>query len=186
MATTAQPATAKPTRAPKVKVQVINNQECQVQVHAPLRGKAKEAHEKNQTGNKVVPHGELLTLIPGMNLVDRELLTVLRDQDTVFASMFSTRIPRGRAAEHNPERQGQFMLVEGIEVDARAPLSKLDSRQALEMVGETLSEDMLERWLTQDPRAEVRELISERLKELRTEGPMRRDDAAEDPAGEDE
>lgn len=148
----------------KTKTIVINNREALITAQMPHLKLDPNAQ------SKVPQLGDLVVFIPGANLVDSAKLRTLRE-NKAFDVLFSTKIPRSLAPEQNPEKVGKFILVAGKEVPADKPLSRLEAKEACELVTEEfLSVGMLREALADEGRNEVRAAISERIKLLESGG----------------
>lgn len=115
--------------------------------------------------------GELVTLIPGVNLVDSKVLAKLRENPE-FNKHFTNRIPPSPAPERTQEKVGKPYLEldktigKGGEVDDAAPLAKLPPIQCEALIAETLVEGMLRDWMKDEARPEVRRLLQDQMDKL--------------------
>lgn len=149
---------------------VINNRESLVQVQP-------QPTIYNKQGAPVP--GEAITLLPGVNFVETELLKKLRE-NPLFDAHFKNKIPRSKAPEQNPEKVGLATLElvevpEGKEgkkvpllvgdVNPIAGIKDITVVQAI--LEETLVEGVLAEWAEQDSRSDVKQAIHRRIKELR-------------------
>jgi hypothetical protein len=117
--------------------------------------------------------GRVVSLVPGLNLVDSEDLAKLRENKS-FDLNFKETIKDNNSPEMDRTRVGRPILevVKTIgkngEVDDRSPLAKLDAVQCATLIGETLSEDLLKSWMGEETRHEVRGVIQKRIDALTT------------------
>jgi hypothetical protein len=152
----ANPATeAKPKETVTV---IINNREGLEIIQLPHRG---------LDNHKRMNLGEVVTLLPGLNLVPTETLKVLR-QNSAFEDKFKSRIPESKAPEQRAERVGRPILELGKELpagDKVCPLSALSVPEALTLVKEA-NDEQLKSFIETEERAEVRKLINKRLEEI--------------------
>jgi hypothetical protein len=151
----ANPTTeAKPK--PKTVTVVINNREGLEVAQLPHRG-----HDNH----KRIIFGEVVTFLPGLNLVPTETLNILR-QNPAFEAKFKNKIPNSRAPEQRPERVGKPILELGKELpDDDRPLSALSVPEALALVSEA-NEEQLASFKKGENREEVRDLVNARIEEL--------------------
>jgi hypothetical protein len=150
----------KPETKPKVdhpKVLVINNEERLNTMHVP--SKQVIAGEP----------GDLLVLMPGVNIVDAEAIKACR-ANPKFDLFFKTKIPRHVAKEAVSERVGQPILVEGPRVPAHAPLSVLTDEEAEMYVEEASTVELLNVFRIGEGRQTVRAKIDDRIRHLETGG----------------
>lgn len=111
-----------------------------------------------------VPPGPLITLGPGVNLIEEALWKEALENPNV-ASLLTTLVPPGPANNPiPPERVGQPIIVAVKVVDDVRPLAALSPLGAVDMVRETLDKPMLMVWLNDEKRAPVREAIEMQLK----------------------
>lgn len=154
------PKNDKPKDAPKAdhpKVIVINNEE--------------RLHTMNVPNKAVIAGepGDLIVLMPGLNIVDYESLKACRT-NPAFDAKFTGKIPRHKAPECVSERVGQPYLVEGPRVPAVAPLSVLRDEEAEAMVAEATTVELLHYLNTGEGRTNVRAKIEDRIRFLETGG----------------
>lgn len=152
-----------------MKTIVINNREALIQGQMQPTGK---------DSNNVPILGPVVTLLPGLNLVDTGLLASLR-KNPGYEQRFATVIQRSLAPEQNPEKVGkvelELMLVEHkggkdgksemrpLEVEDDLPLAKLPEETCKVLVKATLTEGILRTWARQDARPAVRWEIEQQL-----------------------
>lgn len=148
-----------------MQIQIINNQQGLDLIHVPPKYQRPERGAKETT--IAPPLGPLVRLVPGMNLVDSDVVKELR-KNPGFDAKFSTVIEASPAPEQNPECVGKFMLVQGIEVDEKAPLAKLTLAAAKAMIGETFVASMLQDWIAEETRPIVRRALDSQIKQLST------------------
>lgn len=135
---------------------VINNKEALVIGQMPHSGKDKSG----------VPQlGGIVTLIPGVNLVDTKVLKTLRENPG-FELLFKTKIESSQAPEQNPEKVGKCILIASGEVEDSSPLAKLPPKACEAMIEETLSSDLLNKWLEDETRGDVRRVLFGKIKKL--------------------
>jgi hypothetical protein len=148
---------------------VVNNRESLVMGQMP--------HIKVNGG--VLPQlGEIITLIPGVNLVDSAKLKTLRE-NKAFEANFRTRIAPSPAPEQSPEKVGKLILEvdksigKDGEVPDETPLAKLTYVQCQAMIAETFNGDMLRQWEKEEIRSDVRREINRQLElmEFNPKGP---------------
>jgi hypothetical protein len=135
---------------------VVNNREALVIAQLPHVG-------KDAAGRVLV--GETVKLIPGVNLVESAQLKKLRE-NKLFDAHFTTKIARSPAPEQNPEKVGSYVLVQLREVPERKSLEKVPDNEAVEIVKETFNVKLLERWLHEDARGEVRAMIQNQITDI--------------------
>jgi hypothetical protein len=117
--------------------------------------------------------GQVITLLPGLNLVDSKVLETLR-KNAAFDQHFKTKIERSLAPEQNPECVGKFILEvdksvgKDGQVDDEAPLAKLPYEQCKSMIRECFATDMLEKWLKEEGRPDVRRDIANQIEMMKT------------------
>ena len=132
--------------------------------------------------------GDAVTFIPGLNLINTEILAALRKNEMFERNNFMVRIPASPAPEQNPEKVGKTPLevmrvpapakdgkpVEGkfmdLEVEDTAPLAKLSPEVAKLVIDETLSAELLRQWTAEEVRPGVR-FEAQRKLELLTAKP---------------
>lgn len=153
-----------------MKIAVINNREGLVQGQLQPTG-------KDSNGMAIL--GPLVTLLPGLNLVDKDKLEALRKNPT-FELNFTQEIKPSPAPEQNPEKVGkptlevlcveqktkEGVLKKPIEVEDELPLAKLDEATIKRIVSETLVADTLRLWSRQDARPAVRWEIEQQLQKI--------------------
>lgn len=137
-----------------MRAQVINNSQGPIYAQMPARGKDTAGH---------IEPGSCINIIPGLNLIDTEVLATLRKNST-FENFFKTAIAPSKAPEANPASFGKPILqIGGKEVPDENPLSKLAEQACKAMIGEMQSTDVLQDWLKGEGRADVRRDIENRL-----------------------
>lgn len=151
-----------------MKTVVINNREALVQGQMQPTGK---------DSNGVPILGPVITLLPGLNLVDSGLLAALR-KNPGYEQRFATTIARSLAPEQNPEKVGKFELellltehkvkdgkseMKPLEVEDELPLAKLPEETCKTLIKATLTEGTLRTWARQEPRPAVRWEIEQQL-----------------------
>lgn len=149
---------------------VINN--CAM-VSARLPPPPKKEKAGVATDGTLIPPtlGELVQFIPGLNLIDSEKLKALR-QNKTFDGMFSTRIEKSAAPEHDPEKVGRPMLEvdksvgKDGEVNDLMPLDKLPHAQCKAMISEMLDLGTLRQWSKEETRGEIRREIEAQIDHL--------------------
>lgn len=112
---------------------------------------------------------ELLSLLPGTNVIRDETLRACRT-NKLFDAKFSEKIQKSVAPEAVSERVGQPVLVQGKNVPAKTPLSVMDDEEALALVKDATTEDVLHLFRAGEGRSEVRAAIDDQLKLLQTGG----------------
>lgn len=148
------------------KIIVINNHEGMEMIHVPC------ALPKDKDG-KVLnhdPQGPLMVLVPGVNIVSKADLDACRTNPN-FESKFSTKIPRHVARECVSERVGQTFLKLGKLVPERAPLSVLDLEEAVEIIEDSNTVELLNLLKAGEGRDTLRAAIDDRIKLIETGGP---------------
>ena len=155
-----------------MKTIVINNREALVQGQMQPIG-------KDSRGVPLL--GPLMTLIPGLNLVDSVQLAEIR-KNPGFDANFTSKIPHSPAQEQNPEKSGKPILEvmlaapgkDGkrapLEVEDKAPLAKLSEETIKSMVEETLVGDILRNWEKEETRPSIAHIIRTQLEKI-TEKP---------------
>lgn len=141
-----------------MKTAVINNREALVQGQMP--------HKGNALGGSLMV-GAVVTLVPGLNLVDSSDLAQLR-KNPQFELNFTTKIPPSLALEQNPEKVGKPILEvvmvaskdgkgeKALEVEDKFPLQKLPPEICKTVIADTLVEGTLRLWSREEIRPEVR------------------------------
>jgi hypothetical protein len=152
-----------------MRTQVINNRESLVQAHVPPSLVGKRLG-KNR-GKNEPPVGPLINLLPGMNLVDSELLGRIRKENKMFNSFFSMKIESSPAPEQNPEKVGHCILVEGSKVADSAPTVAMKAAAAKAMIAETLNPELLRNWLKEEARPDIRRAIDAQMVKLKVSSP---------------
>lgn len=143
---------------------VINNKEGMIVGQLPHT----LPKEKGEKGSNLPTIGEQVVFMPGANLVNSEVLKVLRANKT-FELNFSSMIPPSEAPEQNPEKVGRPILVVVREVEDKSPLEKIKSAKECEsIIKEMFLTDVLQRWLDEEGRSEVRAIIEVQLRAIRT------------------
>lgn len=145
----------KPEQSTPTLVIVTNNQERLETIHVPA---------DCPSGG-----GELMSLVPGVNLVNSDALKWCR-KNKQFDGKFTTNIPRHVADEARSAREGQPLLVQGKEVPAKSPLAKLSSQEAIDIVKDTNTEELLVQLKTDEHREDVRSAILNRVDLLKRGG----------------
>ncbi len=138
---------------------VINNLDSLVIGQLPAVG-------KDTAGNLQL--GGIVSLVPGVNLVDSAKLAVLR-KNAAFEAHFKTKIGGGNAPEHNQELVGKMILILGKEVEDGSPLAKMKEPEAQAVIEETFTVGPLTEWLKMEGRGEVRRLIENQLLKIKGE-----------------
>jgi hypothetical protein len=154
----ANPSTATATKPQETVTVVINNREGLEVAQLPHRGT--DSHKR-------IIFGEVVTLLPGLNLVPTETLNILR-KNPVFELKFKSMIPDSRAPEQRPERVGKPILELGKELPTGSnvcPLSALPVNEALALVKEA-NEEQLQAFKETESREEVRKLVNKRIEEF--------------------
>lgn len=142
------------TSTTKNVVPVQNNCERMIQMRLP--GK--------QTKAGVLP-GKLLTLVPGVNLVDADMWTEVQ-KNRLNQKLLTSKIKPSRAPEQNPERVGQFMLVAQEPISAQAPLSAMNDQKALGLVEEIIDTTLLRKLKGQESRPKILKAIDARIEAI--------------------
>lgn len=138
---------------------VVNNRESLVIGHMQPIG-------KETSGAPIL--GEMIKLIPGLNLVDSKKLEALR-KNKAFDAHFTTKIPQSRAPEQNPEKVGQPILVvwaQNLKDDK--PFGELPVEKCQEAIEEIFDISMLKKWLATEARDPVRLLLHGQIGKLST------------------
>lgn len=135
---------------------VINNRESLINAQLPHKGKGKDGS---------IQTGEVVTFIPGANLVDSAKLKTLRENPG-FEALFKTKIESSPAPEQNPEKVGKCVLVLGKEVEDTSPLAKLAEKAAEALIAETFSVPQLDGWIKEEGRPEIRRLLEAQRSKL--------------------
>lgn len=149
-----------------MKTAVINNREALVQGQMQPR--------KAFDGSLLI--GDVLTLVPGLNLVDKEQLAELR-KNPAFERNFTSKIPPSLALEQNPEKVGKPILMvmdtvgkDGksvqLELEDETPLAKLSPEVCKRLIDETLMPDTLRTWDKSETRPAIRFLIEQQLEAI--------------------
>jgi hypothetical protein len=126
--------------------------------------------KKNTDGTTTA--GPLVQFIPGLNLVDSEVLKILREKNPTFEKMFSTRIEKSAAPEHDPEKIGRPQLEidksvgKNGELPDSMPLEKLPPVQCKAMIDEMRDIAILRQWSKEETRGEVRRDIETQIEYL--------------------
>lgn len=150
-----------------MKIAVINNREGLVQGQMQPAG-------VDSAGRKII--GPVVTLLPGLNLVDKKQLEELR-KNPGFELNFATKIAPSPAPEQNPEKVGKPILellqAQGkdgkdapVEVEDALPLAKLSEKQAKLLISETLVEGTLKQWDREETRPAVRYEIAQQITKI--------------------
>lgn len=134
-------------------VLVINNEERLHTIHVP--------------GKDGKPSETLLCLLPGVNMIDRLTLESCR-KNPMFDAKFSSKIERHVAREAVSERVGEMILIQSKYVPEKIPLTPLTGEEALAIVADTTTEELLEIFLSGESRPEIRAAIDDRKRLLRT------------------
>lgn len=162
---------ASPTE-PTVTV-VKNNEEKIRLIQLPMLDPTGKAIVKNSAGAPEL--GTVIKLLPGVNLVPtRDLEKAMENQHVV--SLFKNKIPKGRAQELNPEMFGRPYLEKGRTLAVRHPLHSINEEEAKDLILDTLDENLLNAWLQEETRADVRSFIDSHVKDL-NDGKEGTDDA---------
>lgn len=142
------------------KVVVLNNRESRIIAQLP--------GTKDTAGVPIT--GKQVNLIPGLNLLDAAEFKLLK-QNKVFASLFQEIIGVGKAAELNHDKRGSKLLEEvpnlGELPDAK-PFAKVAIDVCSMLIGEIFSVEMLQKWLAEEARDEVRLLLHKQIRVLET------------------
>lgn len=138
---------------------VINNKEALIIGQLP-------SQTKDNRG--VAIPGNVVVFSPGVNLVDTEKLKELR-KNKLFDEHFKTKIPRSAAPEQNPEKVGQVILKVAKELNEKISFKDIPVQEAIEIVEETFLAAVLDGWLKEDSRNDVRTAIMNQ-KELLAKG----------------
>jgi len=117
--------------------------------------------------NTKVP-AALLTLLPGVNLVESKLWEQAKE-NSVARKLLVTEIERSPAPEAQLERVGQPMLVEGQPLPDDLPLKGLKLAAAQAIISETLTKSLLASWLDDESRPDVRRALEKQIAKI--EGP---------------
>lgn len=128
---------------------VINNKEALVIGQLP-------SEMKDSRG--VPLRGEIMVFIPGVNLVDTAKLKALR-ANKLFDAHFSTKIPRSAAPEQNPEKVGHPILKVAKELNEKMSFKDIPAQDAIALIEETFTTAILDRWLADEGRNDVRAAI---------------------------
>lgn len=156
-----------------MKTAVINNREALVQGQLQPIGK---------DSNGMAMLGGVVTLVPGLNLVDSEQLAALRKNPT-FALNFTAKIQPSLAPEQSPEKVGRPILElvmspagpskdgkaaepKPLEVENALPLAKLSEELCKLVIGETLVEGTLRQWAREEARPAVRYEIEQQIEKI--------------------
>lgn len=110
---------------------------------------------------------DMLTIMPGLNLLDTALLKELRS-NPAFEAKFKAKIKPSNAEEARYLRVGEPFLEEGPVVPAVAPLSKLPDAEVRELVGRICDEVLLDQLLSTEGRSEIRAVMETRRRFLQT------------------
>lgn len=144
----------------KTLVVVVNNQERIELIGIPGNDTAFLGTEVTSDRNR--------GLLPGLNLVDGKALADCR-KNPLFDAKFTSNIPRSVAREAQSENVGLPLLVQGKEVPAVAPFSKLSDGEARELATKICSEELAQVLLNSgEGRSEVRAVLQQRLEFLKT------------------
>lgn len=136
---------------------VINNKEALIMAQMPHGG-------KDTSGALMV--GEVVSFIPGVNLIDTEKLATLR-KNAAFEANFTTPIEASLAPEQNPEKVGRMILVKGEELPLASPLANLKPKAVEALVGETFSVELLSKWRDDSGDLTTRAVIQNQIDKLR-------------------
>jgi hypothetical protein len=122
----------------------------------------------------------IVTLLPGLNLIDSEAVNTLR-KNPGFEAKFTTKIEPGMAPEHALERTGSPILelvhfdkkVDGKVVkvpvdnlDDELPLAKLTDEQCKILVEQVLVGETLRSWGKAEARPSVRLIIEKQIEKI--------------------
>lgn len=139
-----------------MKTQVVNN--CEGPIYAQL------PHQRN--GARIVQSGQILYILPGMNLVKTEDLQELRKNEA-FEAYFKAKIEPSAAPERNHQNVGKPMLeVVGKELPDKCPLEKLTFAEAAEVIRKTTNTDLLRDWQMEATKGDVRREIEMQMKKV--------------------
>lgn len=147
--------------------EVTNNRESLVHIQLPppeqTEQEKRSADVAAAAGRpRPVTLGPLISLVPGLNLVPKEQWDQAKKSPNAML-LLRTKIEPSPANEANPEKFGEFILVEGRELPAESPLKALRPSEAVERVASTLDAALLRAWLADEGRAEVRRSIEAQL-----------------------
>lgn len=138
---------------------VINNRESLIIGPLPPTG-------KDTSGVPML--GANIILIPGLNLVPTAQLVELKKNPT-FANLFTEKIGRHKATEHNTERVGSPILLQVPgELPRLRPFALVDPKECAEYISEIFSTKMLEEWLHDEQRDGVRLELQRQITRIRT------------------
>ena len=156
-----------------MKTAILNNKEGLVVLQLP-------STQKDRQGRDLI--AGVVTLLPGLNLVDTDTMKALREGNEGVRRHFETKIEPGMAPEHQLERTGRFILeqvyfdkkdkdgkVTRVPVDSlddALPLAKLTEEQCKQLVDEVLVGEMLQGWGRAETRPAVRFLIEKQIQKI--------------------
>jgi hypothetical protein len=149
-----------------MKIPVINNCErlYQIQVSnglVPEVGKGKRGKVMSTSA------ATLLTLVPGVNMVDQEVWEKAKENPIVKMRL-ELEIKPSVAPEAQLEKVGHPMLVEGAPLPDSAPLSALELKECKALIRETFSEQLLNQWMVEEIRPEVRRELDAQIQRMTT------------------
>lgn len=155
-----------------MKTAVLNNREGLVIGQMP-------STQQDRSGRPLL--AGIVTLLPGLNLVDSDALKTLRENPG-FEAQFSQRIEPGMAPEHVLERTGETILAivhfEKKDKDGKItrtpvdflddalPLAKLDEKQCEMLIKEVLVSEILRSWGKSEARPAVRFMIETQIDKI--------------------